>query len=322
MLPAELRERIEADFKEYGKLEDAQLEEILEEHEHVKEELLDSKEEEEISHFLQETRGKFNELMGILSRLEGTISPETESRIINLSKDVYIDAMLALHLTRDYDLRNPEVRGKLLRGAELEEATPPESLYKKIKVHFLLGELYFALGIRISTELKDRGAAAEFKKVTGEGIHLYDNFLRCREKDPKKSLATIKIVRDIAMAYTRLSVLYTKEGKQEKTRSATAQAHGWFTEMFNMNNANKDPFDVNKIFSSEEAFRRYLTDLQSTNSPCVFQYEKDGKIICIGIEDTTGNLCPHKKDDSCSYALSKENLVEKALAAREDDSYS
>ena len=310
---------IEKEFDEFDRIEAAQLEEILEKHKHVKEEFLDSTEKEEISHFLQETREKFNELIIVISP-EGTITPSNRVKAVGLSKDIYIDAMLSLHLTRDLDLRNPVVKRKFLGGSPLEKATPPDSLYKKIKTHLIVGELCFVLGIRTSTELEDRGAFAEFSKVTGEGIILYDHFVDCPEKNPKKALATLKLIRDMAIAYTRLAALYAQEAKEEKSKTYAAQANGWFNEMFNLNNSMESPFDVNSIFPSKEAFKRYLADIQNTKAPCVFQYEKDRRITCVKQNDSPERLCQHKKEGLCSYILDGD-IVQKALAARKDDRY-
>jgi len=309
---------IEKEFDEFDRLEVAQLEEILEKHKHVKEEFLDSTEKEEISHFLQETREKFNELIVVISP-EGTVTPANRVKAIGLSRDIYIDLMLSLHLTRDLDLRNPEVRRKLLGGLSLEKATPPDSLYKKIKAHFIEGELYFVLDVRTSTELKDRSAFAGFNKVIDEGMILYDHFVADPKKNVKKFLDTIKLVRDIATAYARLSSLYFREGKDEKAQTAKAQAHGWYGIMFGLNNSNHVPCDVSQVFSSKEMFLRYLTDIHSMESFCVFQYEQNGAMVCIKTDGSPQNLCKYRIGNRCSYTpIEQEDIVTRAHEARED----
>ncbi len=320
MSPEELVARIEAEFDEFDRLEADQLKIILDEHKHVAEEVLGEKEEEEISHFLTKTGEKLNQLRSSLQgiNLEGQLSSEEYKTIIGLAKDAYIAPMLTLHLISSYDLENPDIKSKYDGGIPLPKTEPVDSLHKKVKAHFALGELYFVLGIKTSTEIKDRSAFAEFKKVIDEGLDIYAGFLDSSKKGPEEFLKVIRLARDIATSYVRLAALYSKEGKDEEAEDNRAQAHGHFDKMFRLNNSNGIPCDMDTVFPSKEAFARYLTDIHDIGALCVFQYEKDGEIECIKRSDYPEQICEHRKRSLCNYTPI-ENVAGAAHWARNEE---
>ena len=135
--------------------------------ENIKKKLKD--EEEQIAKSLDETVGKFNDLLDLLDKEHvvfpsGTnLNEDNYEKIVDLSKIIYEESMLALHLTKDFDLSMKEKVGYLSKPLIID------SLKKKIKAHFILAELYIALGVRIDPSLEDRSAKAEYEKVIAEG---------------------------------------------------------------------------------------------------------------------------------------------------------
>ena len=150
MVAKKLVERIEAEFDEFDRIEEAQRDKILKKGAH-----LGDAGKKELAHSFPRARNRFEQLTRLMDA-EGHVSNQNYGAIIALSREIYVETMLALHRILAYDQPNPEV----LKQSETEkdhlEATPPSSLYKKLKGHLIIGELYFLLDARMSTKRRQK----------------------------------------------------------------------------------------------------------------------------------------------------------------------
>ena len=292
------------------------------------------KEKEQINRSLDETVSKFDELLNLLDK-EHVVFPSKENltesnyeRILELSRVIYKESMLTLHLTRDQDLtENPKL--KELRGTpEINKYIPIESLKRKVKAHFILAELYAALGVRTSPHLKDRSAIKEYEKVIDEGKILFKRL--GREKDEFLENSLISIAYNLGASYKRLFDLFVEAEKKDDskygkvTKGERSVLHDyvkssreWYNEMFDSAHRG-DSILLNQVFHTEYEFKRYLHDINQLKLGCIFQRinskddskeesaqyfqcSKKGE-YCGFIptkEDDSG--CKTKIDDTCSY---------------------
>jgi len=277
-------------------------------------------EEEQITKSLDETVEKFNELLDLLDKEHvvfpsGTnLNQENYGKIVDLSKIIYEEAMLALHLTKDFNLSLKEKVGFLSKPLIID------SLKKKIKSHFILAELYTALGVRIDPSLEDRSAKAEYEKVITEGEQLYGELENQEEDCPKR----IRLSHNIAASYKRLFDLfeeaersekygYVKSDKgAEKRHDLIKKARDWYAEMFDIQNTNPNTFfETAKIFSTEYEFKRYMHDIEELRAGCFFQNyaikpiddTKTGKKVAHKFFKCSkqGEICRHYQEGNCTH---------------------
>jgi hypothetical protein len=285
MPPTELRKTIEDEFDSWD-TEFQQRKQTFLDTQNLRERL--RQEKEQISRSLDETVAKFDELLNLLDK-EHVIFPSGENlnecnyqKILELSRVIYEESMFALHLTRDHDfIENPQLRA-LKDNPELNKFIPISSLKRKVKAHFILAELYAALGVRIDPELEDRCAIKEYRTVIEEGKmlfkrlqkkgngflenslvssaynvgasykRLFDLFVEAEEKDPKKYGRVTTGERSVLHDYVK----YSKE---------------WYDQMFDIVQESKDPLNLEKVFHTDYEFKRYLHDIECLNLGCIFQ---------------------------------------------------
>ena len=277
-------------------------------------------EQEQIAKSLDETVEKFNELLDLLDKEHvvfpsGTnLNQENYEKIVDLSKIIYEEAMLTLHLTKDFDLSVKEKVGFSI------QSIINDSLKKKIKAHFILAELYTALGVRTDPSLEDRSAKAEYEKVIAEGEQLYGEL----KHEGEDCLKRIRLSHNIAASYKRIFDLfeeaqrsekygYVKGSKgAEKRHDLIKKARDWYAEMFDIQNTNPNTFfETAKIFPTEYEFKRYQHDIEELKAGCFFQNyavkpEDDpetGKKVAHKFFKCSklGEPCKHYQDRHCIH---------------------
>lgn len=314
MPPIELRKTIEdkfnrwdAEFKEreQGFLDTQDLKERL------------KQEKEQINRSLDETVAKFDELLNLLDK-EHVIFPSGENlnecnyqKIVELSRVIYEEAMLALHLTRDHDfLEHPELR-VLKDSPELNKFIPLPSLKKKVKAHFILAELYAALGVRLDTELDDKSAIKEYKTVIDEGKILFKRLQKEGNGQLENSL--VGAAYNVGASYKRLFDLFVEAEKKDKERYGKVtitkgersvlhdyvkESREWYNDMFDIAHKKTKTLDLNKVFNTEYEFKSYLNDINGLNVGCIFQ-------SCVG-----DNFECSKEGEDCKFIPKKDDHPE------------
>lgn len=326
MAPRELARRIEDAFEEFDRLETEEYHRFIEDHANAKKETRICDEEIKIDHCLEETRASLNDLLNLLEKEHitsidpETLDPEKYDSILNLSKTIYIDATLALHLQREHDFEQDKpLRGlqekidgmnqnvKKEMGTAYLQRIPVMSLAHKVKAHFILAELYTALGVRMDPEKTDKSARADYEKVIQEGEELYE-----RLQDESDSLKII-LAHDIATSYKRLFDLFTQDeqGKEYGRMDSDGKFHEYIIEarklyhkMFEKNQ--KHDFPTQKIIPTTYELTRYLRDIEKLDIECAFQKltGDETEFTCNTYEEKN---CNHNQEGTCRYGLDVSN---------------
>ena len=292
-------------------------------------------EEEQINKSLDETVAKFDLFLNLLDKEHvivpsgENLDPENYGKITDLSRIIYKEAMLALHLTRDHDLLKNSRLIALKDSPELNKYISIDSLKKKVKAHFILAELYASLGVRTDPTIEDRSERVEYEKVIEEGKLLFE---RLRTDD---YFSQIRLAHDIGASYKRLFDLFVEEEKKSDKnygKIAKGKSFGfhdyikysqkWYNEMFDIQNGNPSiSFDPKKIFHTEYEFNRYLHDIEDLiGVGCVFQNyttkqnlgEKEPQKFFTCSKG--GKNCKYNKNNSCTYSQKSPNYHEGLIA--------
>ncbi|MBW3016902.1 hypothetical protein KY316_00895, partial [Candidatus Woesearchaeota archaeon] len=288
---------LEAEFSKIDQIEADELQDIQEQHRNDSVSTKISIEEELAKHCLENTRKQFDELTKRLNLdyigQHVEVSDNAAEFALSAAPTIYKEGLLAIHLSSEaLMLKRPKLRGLEANTFDLYEVMDVKTLKQKIKAHFMLGELMYALQVRVSRE-GPRTPRAEYEKVTEEGAVLDERL----ERNERFSLIRIRLCHDVGAAHKRLYEL------SQRTASAQAdKAKHWLWNMFDINL--HDKFDLEEVMTPHE-FRRYIRDVEEIGIGCVFMlYDRENGFGC----GKSRNICHFKQDDTCRLCDGDQRL--------------
>lgn len=294
----ELGKRLEPYFDEADEIEQRELNQIRMRDESTQTKI--SIENELSKHCLENTRKNFDEILRVLKISyvgePATLPDRAFKDVLPLALEIYKDGLLSVHLEREIEyMKRPELKELPPELVNLAEVSSVKTLKQKIKAHFIIGELMYALGVRVDKS-GERTPKAEYAKVVQEGEAL-DDKLEKFEHDEIYYLTRIRLCHDVGIAYKRLyDIAYDSNHIKE--------AKTWLWKMFDINTYAKGKFDLVQVMLTGHEFKRYIKEVKELSLGCVFmRHNKEDAFECV----KTSNLCSYKKGAVCGLYDPKDS---------------
>jgi hypothetical protein len=334
------RQRLEERFKEFDEQEQdmvAQIERPL--NDRTGRDLLYS-ETDEVAKWLTEAREGLDGLLKLLQTNnvvvvnEENLGEDNREEVVELASKIYTAAKLALHIRHDADevLKDFNRKRKGVTSND-KYIAKVHSLTQSIKSHFILTEVYTALGVRFDLTIKNYNAVIE------EGKELYRKLKNFAENNGKPAtfyMMMITLAHDIGAAYKRKydlenpntnhygydqvgikshheyqtdkngnESLVEKQDPLVKVNGEYMKARKWFHTMSDLMQIH-DLQDISSIFHTQYEFDRYLEDIYQLKVACIYSGVKGEALIC-NAPDRFAEGCDYNEEGVCDLVVGVRN---------------
>lgn len=306
------------------------------------------KQAERVEQHLGEARSGLDDLLNLLQAksvtdVDGTrLTKEEAKHVAAVAERVYISAKTAFALRTDADKVLKELAKKRSYPPADKETEKSLSLGHHVKAHFILAELYTALGVRVDRTINNYDAVIE------EGKQLYKKLYDFAEQNGRPARFYVDMVMlayDIGAAHKRKYDLEHKDdphygydikgtriemrveigenGKEQvfeeevpipKINPQYREARAWFHRMADLINLHNLQ-DISSIFPTRYEFERYLEDISQLRVACVYADTRDQGLVCAAPE-RFGPTCRYRERDgssACRQLTTKKDIGDEVI---------